>query len=72
MAASGRIYAVCTNGRKEDRRMAKQTVRATERRLEPSFAERFIEPFTRMRTGVDHLMDELPARWSALPPHCTG
>ena len=45
--------------------MAKQTVRATERRLEPSFAERFIEPFTRMRTGVDHLMDELPARWSA-------
>lgn len=28
-------------------------------------AERFLEPFARMRSNMDHLIDDFPARWSA-------
>ncbi len=34
-------------------------------RRDYGFAERFIEPFSRMRSGVDHLIEDLPARFSA-------
>lgn len=45
--------------------MVNQTLTAPTTRIEPSFAERFIEPLNKMRTGVDHLIEDLPARWSA-------
>lgn len=28
-------------------------------------AERFMEPFARMRSNMDHLIEDFPARWSA-------
>ncbi|GAA4644069.1 Hsp20/alpha crystallin family protein [Pontixanthobacter gangjinensis] len=34
-------------------------------KIQPSFAERFIEPLHRMRSGVDHLLEDFPTRWSA-------
>ena len=36
-------------------------------RSEHGFAERFIEPLARMRSGVDHLIEDSPARLSAFP-----
>lgn len=45
--------------------MENQTQVAPRQSIQPSFAERFIEPLNRMRTGVDHLLEDLPVRWSA-------
>nr|WP_137678689.1 Hsp20/alpha crystallin family protein [Parerythrobacter lutipelagi] len=45
--------------------MENQTQVAPRRNIQPSFAERFFEPLNRVRTGVDHLIEDLPTRWSA-------
>lgn len=45
--------------------MENQIEVAPRQKIQPSFAERFIEPLNRMRTGVDHLFEDFPARWSA-------
>lgn len=45
--------------------MANQGITAPRQSIQPSFVERFVEPFNKMRTGVDHLIDDLPSRWSA-------
>lgn len=51
--------------------MENQLEAPSRQKVQPSFAERLIEPLHRMRTGVDHLLEDFPARWSAFQFHAT-
>ena len=45
--------------------MVNQIVTSPRPLQESKIADRFLEPFARMRSSMDHLFDDFPARWPA-------